>query len=115
MAELEPRFNRVLRSIGAPERHFLPTWRGEDVQFVDDEFDCASVANSIEARIGGATLPIGPLELQVAYKPFLGTQRDLEDAVHLYTLFGETLRVDRLQAWCTRLGVEDEYDRLERA
>ena len=55
------------------------------------------------------------ISAQVAYKLYLGTQKDVEDAVHLYTLFEETLSESRLETWVTRLGVEDEYERLKRA
>jgi len=86
-----------------------------EVTVVDDRFDRASLEGAISAVIDDATLPIGPLELQIAYKLYLGAQRDFEDAVHLYTLFGETLSGARLQAWSEELGVEDAYDRLKRA
>ncbi|MXR19117.1 hypothetical protein [Halobacterium bonnevillei] len=86
-----------------------------EVKFVRDEFDRASLENSAAARIGDETIPIGPLELQIAYKLYLGAQKDLEDAVHLYSLFKETLSGGRLKEWVTRLGVEDEYERLKRA
>lgn len=86
-----------------------------ELKFVRDEFDRASLAEAITARIGGDTLSIGPLELQIAYKLYLGTQTDLEDAVHLYSLFEESLSVARLEAWARRLDVETEYERLKRA
>lgn len=86
-----------------------------EVKFARDEFDRASLENAITARIGGEAIPIGPLELQIAYKLYLGAQKDVEDAVHLYTLFEESLSVPRLEEWVTRLDVEDEYERLKRA
>jgi hypothetical protein len=86
-----------------------------EIKFVRDEFDHASLENAITARIGDETIPIGPLELQIAYKLHLGAQKDIEDAVHLYTLFEESLSVPRLEEWVTRLDVEAEYDRLKRA
>lgn len=86
-----------------------------EVKFVGDEFDRASLENAITAEIGGHSIPIGPLELQIAYKFYLGAQKDLEDAVHLYTLFEQSLSVARLEEWVRRLGVESEYDRLKRA
>lgn len=86
-----------------------------ELKFARDEFDRASLENAITARIGGEAIPIGPLELQIAYKLHLGAQKDVEDAVHLYTLFEESLSVARLEEWVTRLGVEDEYERLKRA
>lgn len=86
-----------------------------EVKYVSDEFDRASLANRITARISGSELPIGPLELQIAYKLYLGTRKDFEDAVHLYTLFEETLSTRELETWTEKLGVTEEYARLERA
>jgi hypothetical protein len=88
-----------------------------EVKFVDDEYDRASLRNRTTARLTGvgAELPIGPLELQIAYKLYLSAQKDFEDAVHLYTLFKETLSSSKLERWVERLGVEDEHDRLRRA
>ncbi|PSQ61233.1 MAG: hypothetical protein BRD23_00660 [Halobacteriales archaeon SW_9_67_25] len=86
-----------------------------EVKFASDEFDRASLQDSVTAKIGDATVPVGPMELQIAYKLYLGTQTDFEDALHLYTVFEESLRTERLEDWVRRLGVEGEYDRLERA
>ena len=86
-----------------------------EVKFTRDEFDRASLKNAITAGIGGETISIGPLELQIAYKLHLGAQKDIEDAVHLYTLFEESLSVSRLEEWVTRLDVQAEYERLKRA
>jgi hypothetical protein len=86
-----------------------------ELKFVDDEFDRASLENAITARIGDASLPIGPLELQIAYKLYLEARKDFEDAVHLYTMFEESLSTDKLEGWVERLSVEDDYDRLKRA
>ncbi|EMA57001.1 hypothetical protein [Halorubrum kocurii] len=83
-----------------------------EVKIVDDEFDHASLSNAISAQIDGESIPIGPLELQIAYKLYLGAQKDIEDAVHLYTLFEETLSASRLETWVHRLDVDAEYDRL---
>ena len=86
-----------------------------EVKFPNDEFDRASLANAIDAHVGGETVPIGPLELQIAYKLSLGGRTDLEDAAHLYTVFGATLSRDRLETWVERLDVEDRYERLTNA
>ena len=86
-----------------------------EVKFPTDEFDRASLDNALPAHIGDVSIPIGPLELQIPYKLSLGAQKDVEDAVHLYTLFEESLSEPQLQQWVTRLDVEDEYERLQRA
>jgi hypothetical protein len=88
-----------------------------EAKFVDHEYDRASLDNRITAKLTSidAELPIGPLELQVAYKLYLGTPKDFEDAVHMYSLFEQSLSIPELERWITKLGVEDEYERLRRA
>lgn len=86
-----------------------------EVKIVRDEFDHASLSHAISAQIDGESVPIGPLELQIAYKLYLGAQKDIEDAVHLYTLFEGTLSASRLETWVDRLDVEAEYERLTQA
>lgn len=83
-----------------------------EVKYVADRFDRASLTGAISARIAGKSLPIGPLELQIAYKLYLGTDTDFEDAVHLYTLFEETLSMPALERWVDALDVKSDYDRL---
>ena len=39
-----------------------------EVKYPGDEFDPASLENTIDAHIGDKAVPIGPLELQIAYR-----------------------------------------------
>ncbi len=77
--------------------------------------DRTSFGNAIPARIDGKTIPISPLEPQVAYELHFGVQNDVGDAVHPYTLSEKSVSVPRLEEWVARLDVEDEYGRLKRA
>jgi len=86
-----------------------------ELKYPSDQFDRASLDNAITARIGDESLPIGPLELQIAYKLYLDTQKDFEDAVHLFVLFEETLSTPELERWVQKLGVDETYERLQRA
>ena len=49
---------------------------------------------------------ISPIELQIAYKLYLGTDKDLEDAFFLYELFKEKIDWRALNDYAGRLGVE---------
>ncbi|GEM_PF-163371 len=49
---------------------------------------------------------ISPLELQIAYKLYLGSDKDVGDAIFLYTLFKEAISHDELDAWCEMLRVD---------
>lgn len=94
----------------APDGEVIPN---VELKYATDEFDSASVENAITASLSGHELPIGPLELQIAYKLYLGTQKDFEDAVHLFTMFEESLSSVQLERWVRKLDVEDTYDRLK--
>jgi hypothetical protein len=100
-----------------------------EVTLVRDEFDRGSLENSISATIGGETIPIrsdpsGPLKLQIAYKLYLGAQKDVEDAVLLYTVrghgqwrpsrsvSGETRRRGRVRTTRTRRRLDAVHDRM---
>lgn len=86
-----------------------------EAKFVRDEADRTALQDRITAHIADSTIPIGPLELAIVYKLYLGSKKDFEDAVHLYTLFEETLRTAELERWVERLGVEPDYERLRAA
>jgi len=49
---------------------------------------------------------ISSLELQIAYKLYLGSGKDVGDAVFLYTLFKDYLDRKELEKWCTILRVD---------
>lgn len=88
-----------------------------EVKYVSDEYDQSSLENQITAKLTSvdASLPIGALELQIAYKLYLGTPKDFEDALHFYSLFEESLSIPQLEQWVTKLGVKDNYERLKHA
>lgn len=96
----------------APDGQVIPH---VEAKFVRDEADRASLTNAITARIGDGELPVGPLELQIPYKLYLGAQKDVEDAAHLYALFEGELRESEIERWAGKLEVKDEYERLRTA
>ena len=59
----------------------------------------------ISAAINGFKLFISPIEIQIAYKFYLGSEKDIEDAVYLYELFKERLDRGALLPKCKELNV----------
>ena len=55
------------------------------------------------------SIKISPLELQIAYKLWLGSDKDIGDARFLYKLFENFLDVGELRMWCEKLGVGMEW------
>ncbi|WP_258084468.1 hypothetical protein [Thermococcus thermotolerans] len=77
-----------------------------EIKFPKDYFHREALKNRIPVRLNGHWIYISPIELQIAYKLYLGTDKDVEDAFFLYELFKK--RIDRrtLNDYAKRLGVE---------
>ena len=66
-----------------------------------------ALANHYTVELPGAgSIRISPLELQIAYKLWLGSDKDLGDALFLYRLFRDFLDEGELGRWCSALGVD---------
>jgi hypothetical protein len=78
----------------------------------EDSFDKEALENSLKAEINSDSLYISPLELQIAYKLFLGSEKDIEDARHLYTLFKENLDVEKLEKFAEKMEAGEKLDRI---
>jgi len=64
-----------------------------ELKFSKDDFDRFSLDNRLKAIIGQRYVYISPIELQIAYKLWLGSDKDIEDATYLWELFED--RIDR--------------------
>jgi hypothetical protein len=53
-------------------------------------------------------LYISPIELQLSYKLYLGSEKDIMDAVYLYVLFQDNITKDEIEYWAKYFGVEDK-------
>jgi hypothetical protein len=81
-----------------------------ELLFVKDDFDRYALANRLEVVLDDDHVFISPLELQIAYKLYLGSDKDIEDAVYLWAIFKEQLELDRLRRCMDALEVRgDRY------
>ncbi len=76
-----------------------------EVRFAQDEFEKQALDNKIMVEIDSNPLYISPLELQIAYKLYLGSEKDFEDALHIYELFKDELDMEKVEKLCIRLDV----------
>ncbi|WP_457742760.1 hypothetical protein [Thermococcus sp.] len=76
------------------------------IKFSKDSIHNLALENRIRATLNGHTLYISPIELQIAYKLYLGSEKDFEDALFLYELFKEKLDMGTLHEYARKLGVE---------
>lgn len=93
----------------AEDGHRVPN---VELKFAADEYDRISLENTFPVHLGDATLSVGSLEFQVAYKLRMGAQKDYEDALYLHEVAGPNLNRAQLEEYVTTLDVEDEYERL---
>jgi len=65
-----------------------------------------AITNSYKAIINNEhVVKISPPELQIAYKLYLGSDKDIGDAVYLYTILRDNIDSSELEKWCRELGV----------
>ncbi len=65
------------------------------------------ITNSLKVVVNNEyIIKISSLEIQIAYKLYLGSDKDIGDAIFLYNLFKEIINHGELYRWCSRLGVE---------
>jgi len=67
-------------------------------------FEFISILNELE-------IYISPIELQIAHKLFLSSEKDIEDAEYLYILFRENLKNEILQYFLKELNQEQKFKR----
>lgn len=57
-----------------------------------------AIASPVEVFVNRHRIPISPLEQQIAYKLYMGSEKDIEDARFLFKLFDEHLVWNRIVA-----------------
>ena len=61
--------------------------------------------------LNGKTLYVSPIELQIPFKLFLGSDKDIEDAKHLYNLFRNSIDENLLKGFLNKFDKEDIFNR----
>ncbi len=88
----------------AKKGNFIPN---VELKFVKNDLDRYSLENRRLVKIAARSLYISPLELQIPYKLFLGSEKDIEDARFLFKLFKDRLNIALLRMFLTELKVPD--------
>ena len=78
-----------------------------EVKRLKSDFDYISLNNSIKVTLNEKfDILISPLELQIAYKLYLGSSKDLEDARYLNDLFKDKLDNNLLESYARELKIK---------
>ncbi len=76
-----------------------------EIKFIRNESDAYSFKNRISFITNDRTFWIGPLEMQIAYKFWLGSGKDIEDAIFIREISRDFIDEDLLREFCTSFGV----------
>ena len=72
----------------ARKEQFIPNI---ELKFLKDEVDRLVLRDRLEVSLPDANFFISPIGIQIAYKLYLGSQKDIEDALYLWEIFKEDL------------------------
>jgi hypothetical protein len=76
-----------------------------------EDLDNWALKNGKQVLLNKRVLKISPIELQIAYKLFLASEKDIEDARHLYQLFKENLDRKMLTQFLLKLDKKGRFNR----
>ena len=106
--------SNILEALDMLKGHAIRFFRGKPLPNIEfkkmkNKLDIYSFKNRWKVKVDGREIYISPIELQIAYKLFLGSGKDLEDAKHLYDLFKERLDKEKLVFFIDKLKVNDKF------
>ena len=78
-----------------------------EIKFVKNDLDRYSLEHRKHVKLAEGSLYISPIELQIPYKLFLGSEKDIEDARFLFKLFKDNLDNLMLKMFLTKLKIPD--------
>jgi len=85
-----------------------------ELKFPKIALDKWGIDNKRKVILNDNDLFISPLELQIPFKLYLGTEKDIEDARFLYTLLKENLDIPLLEEFNRKLKIEKVFNRYLR-
>jgi hypothetical protein len=78
-----------------------------ELKFVKNDFDVFSIDKKVKVVLSSKKyLFISPLELEIPYKLYLGSDKDIEDAVYLWDIFSDKIDIVILNKFMKKLNVE---------
>ena len=76
-----------------------------ELKFAKTDLHRIALDNSVKVVLNKNEIPISPLEQQIAYKLFMTSEKDLEDARFLFKLFEENLDKQKLIEYIDNLKI----------
>jgi len=83
-----------------------------EVKFPKTKYNQYSLQKKITVMLNGNKINTSELELQIAFKLKLGSEKDFEDSRHLYKVFKEHLNINLLKSHIIEFNVEKEAGKV---
>ncbi|MEK6800841.1 MAG: hypothetical protein AABY05_02820 [Nanoarchaeota archaeon] len=84
-----------------------------EFKIIKNDVDQYSFDNKIKVKLKEGDIFISPLEMQIAYKLYLGSEKDIEDAKHLYVLFKDSINKEELVRLSNAFNIKDKLEFME--
>lgn len=85
-----------------------------ELKFQKIELESWTLKERKEVVMNNKKMFISPIELQISFKLYLGSEKDIEDAKHLYELFRNKLDLQLLQEFNQKLNIEELFNKYLR-
>lgn len=82
-----------------------------EIKFPKVELDRWTLNNRRKVILNKQTLYISPIELQIPFKLFLGSEKDIEDAKYLYNTFKNDMNTLLLKEFLKKLNIEKVFNK----
>ncbi len=93
----------------AHPEEFIPN---VEMKLVATKMHNTALSSALNVVVNGRNLPIPPLEQQIAYKLFMGSEKDIEDARFLFKLFDENVDKQELIEYLRALKVSIKRSKM---
>ena len=82
-----------------------------EMKFIKDEIDKYTLRNRVNVKLNKKfSFYISPIEIEIPYKIYLGSEKDIEDALYLWSIFQEKLDKRLMGRFMKELNVSgDKY------
>ena len=82
-----------------------------EVKFPKTSIDTWGINNKKKLVLNSNEMYIGPLESQIPFKLFLGSEKDIEDAKYLYEIFKDKIDLKVLHEFNRKLKIQALFDK----
>ncbi|KYC48456.1 MAG: hypothetical protein APG12_01147 [Candidatus Methanofastidiosum methylothiophilum] len=77
-----------------------------EFKIIKNEVEKYVLDNRLKVELDKNLLYISPIEIQIAYKLYLGSEKDIIDAIHLNKIFHNYIKQEELEYWAKYFKVE---------